>query len=66
MEWIDKMYEKERKWKDVFLQDIKYLETVGIHHKDFEKVRQLVVRITNREFYLTLNTGIIRYKNNKK
>ncbi len=43
LEWKDKHFPNDdRLCREVFLQDIKDLEAVGIHHKNFKKVKELL------------------------
>ena len=42
LEWKDKQFNNNLTFKEAFLQDIADLETAGIVHPDFEKVRELL------------------------
>jgi len=42
LEWKDKPYNEEESFRDVFLYDLDDLESMGITHPDFNKVRELL------------------------
>ena len=40
--WMDKPYDKENTWRDIFLKDLDELEAAGITHPDVKKARKLL------------------------
>nr|HQU59216.1 tetratricopeptide repeat protein [Saprospiraceae bacterium] len=43
-EWMDKPYDEENSWRDIFLQDLDALEKAGVGHPDVGKARALLAK----------------------